>query len=198
MKYILSVLCIGLALVACDKIEEEAQNEFINAGFSQEAATQLSTMELDAEEIQQVIEARKEGINETAIISMVKSLDDQDLKFDLTPSAKSLLQAGVSNTTLTRLVEMQAVPRWTDDIRALKEVGVADVTILEVAREKFEKNKEVLSGNEYAMLKRRGLSDEGLLAFVRSEGDRKELQELADALQLGKPEQEALQLVGVE
>ncbi len=188
LAFVLSLLTVA----GCDTADKPTHDAFVANGFSDSVATELSKTNLNDREVKEVIHMQKTGLDENVIASMVTSLKKANLDFDIGADAEVLTRAGINATALTQLVEMGAVPRWTDDIRALKDVGVDDVTIVEIARYHFDKGHDVLSGNEYAMLKRRGLSDAGLLAFVRADGDRKQLQQVADAIQLGTPEQQAL------
>jgi hypothetical protein len=96
-----------------------------------------------------------------------------------------------------QLVEIGAIPRWTDDISALRQAGVGDVAIMELAKMKFVEKKDLLSGGEYARLRKRRLSDTGLLTFVRNGGTPQQAQQIALALDLGKSEQEALKEAGM-
>jgi hypothetical protein len=93
---------------------------------------------------------------------------------------------------------MGAIPRWADDMRALKEFGVDDVTIVEIAKLRFVENKEILSGGEYTRLKQFGISDAGLLTFARKGGTPQQLETLARELAMGKPEAQAMQTAGIK
>jgi maltooligosyltrehalose synthase len=128
---------------------------------------------------------------------MVKSLHKRDLRFDLGLTLQILTQQGVGATVLTQLVDIGALPAWGDDIRALKDKGIGEVTILELAKLRFQENKELLSGGEYGSLKTFGISDAGILAFAQKGGTQQQLQKLREELALGKPEQEALKTIGM-
>lgn len=185
------------ALAACGGGNPEVEQKLLTEGFTEATAEQLSSMELTENEVEQLARARKGGLDDAAAVDMVKSLHEKELRFDLAPDMEVLVRQGFSATALTELVEMGAIPRWTDDVRAMKTAGVEDVAIVEIAGVRFRKHEEVLSGGEYARMKRFGLSDAGLLKFVRKGGTPQQAQELALALQMGKSEQEALREVGM-
>jgi hypothetical protein len=110
---------------------------------------------------------------------------------------RMLMADSLSSTAATELVALGAIPRWEADIRALKQAGVGDVAVIELAKMRFEENKEILSGGEYANLKKRRMSDASLLNFARKGGTAQQLQQVTLAMDLGKSEQEALAEVGM-
>lgn len=166
-----------LMLGACgDQIDVGAKSRLDSMGFSPEAAKELSTLELTDQELIELQEAGQAGLDGTAAVEIVRSLHKRDLRFDLGMETRLLLADSLGSTALTQLVELGAIPRWTDDLRALKQAGVGDVTLIELERLRSQENKELLSGGEYASLKQRGMSDAGLLTFVRNGGTQQQLQ----------------------
>jgi len=194
----MAIAMIAISMLAgCDSGDPEARQQMIQTGLSEKAAAELSRMGVTTEEMQSIAEAKKGGLDDASIVQMVKSVHEHDLKFDLGFSLQILTQQGIGATVLTQLVDMGALPRWGDDISALKAAGVSDVTILEMAKLRFQEHRDLLSGNQYASLKRFGLSDAGLLTFARNGGTYQQIQELSRELALGRPEQEALRSVGM-
>lgn len=197
---LLAVLLMSAA-TGCDgveKIDDASKTQLTDAGFSDSVATRLGTMKMSSEELTKVIESRKVGISETMIADMVARMHEQDLRYEyISNDMQMMMLQNIGATAQTQLIDMGAVPAWTNDIMALKVEGAADVTIVEIARLKFKEKKEVLSGSEYAMLKRRGFSDSGLLEFVNKGGNAQQLQRVADEIQLGKSEQEAMKVAGL-
>jgi hypothetical protein len=191
------MLAAALLLGACSGEDAAAKKKLVDAGFSESAAGKLSGMNLTAGEIDNLSMAKRSGLDENAAVDMVKSEHDRNLKFDLGSELQIMVPQGISSTALVQLVDMGAIPRWGDDIRELKDVGMGDVTIVEIAKLRFKDNKEVLSGGEYGRLKRFGMSDAGVLAFARKGGNAQQLQKVSEALQLGKSEQAALASVGM-
>ena len=62
-----------------------------------------------------------------------------------------------------------------------------------IARRRFEEKKnDVLSGNEYVVLKEAGMSDVGIETFVKEGGTSQQLQVVDQALRMGDSEQAAL------
>lgn len=186
-----------LAIAGCDSSNPETKEQAAQSGFSEQAAAELSKMDLTQDEVASIVQAKKGGLDDAAILEMVKSLHKRDLKFDIGFALQLLKQQGMGATAITQLVDLGAIPRWADDIRALKDANVADVTIVEMAKVGFQEKKDLLSGGEYAQLKSVGLSDAGLLTFVQKKGTAQQLQKLAQELALGKPEQEALTSLGM-
>lgn len=189
---------LALACVGCSKEDDATKQALIKAGFSEKAAAELSGMNMTREEINNVVEARRNGLDETSVVSMVKAMHDEDLTFVIGEETGLLVSAGMSPMAVTQLVQMGAVPRWADDIRALKEFGVDDVTVVEMAKIKFVDKKDILSGGEYARLKQFGMSDAGLLAFARKSGTAQQVDAIAQDLAKGKPEGEAMQAAGIK
>ena len=190
------MLAAGL-LIGCGGGDPEAKQQMTASGVSEAAAGELSGMKLTPEEVQSIAEAKKGGLDDASLVQMVKSLHNRELRFDLGLTLQILAQQGVGATVLTQLVEMGALPAWGDDIRALKEKGVGEVTIVELAKLRFQEKKELLSGGEYGGLKTFGISDAGILSFARNGGTPQQLHRLREELAMGKPEQEAFQTIGM-
>ncbi|HVK37521.1 MAG TPA: hypothetical protein VNA88_03230 [Candidatus Kapabacteria bacterium] len=196
----LFVAAIAFALVAvgCAKEDDAAKAALRAGGFGEPAAAELSRMELTKEEVDNLVKARQNGLDEASLTSMVKAMHEEDLRFVIGTETQLLTQAGMGATAITQLVQMGAIPRWADDMRALKEFGVDDVTIVEIAKLRFVENKEILSGGEYTRLKQFGISDAGLLTFARKGGTPQQLETLARELAMGKPEAQAMQTAGIK
>lgn len=194
---LIAFLSIVLVAVGCSRVDEKTKDEARKAGLNEQAAEELAKMEMTADELTAVGKAKKAGIDDASIVKMVTSLHKKDLRFDIGLDLELLAAQGTNATTLTQLVELGGIPRMTDDLRALKEAGVGDVTLIEIAKMRFQQNKELLSGAEYARLRASGLSDTGLLTFIRNGGSTQQLQAIARDLALGKSEQEALKNAGM-
>ena len=194
---VFTLLALILTLAACDASDPEVKNRATQSGFSEQGSEELAKEGVTPEEMESIAQARQAGLDEASLIAMVRSLHKRDLKFDLGFALQLMVQQGMGATSLTQLVEIGAIPRWADDIRALKEAGVSDVTIVEIAKLGFVEKKDLLSGYEYGQLKTNGLSDAGLLTFARQGGTAQQLQKLVLELALGKPEPEALKNVGM-
>lgn len=190
-------LAAALLFSACATEDEGVTNRLKQGGFSEQSASELSRMSPTNEEVDNLLKARANGIDDASLVSMVRSMHKNDLTFVIGTESELLVKAGVSPTSITQLVEMGAIPRWESDVRALKEFGVADVTIVEIAKTRFVDKKEVLSGGEYARLKQFGMTDAGLLDFVRKGGTAQQLETVARELALGKSEAQAMASAGV-
>ncbi|MEO5931883.1 MAG: hypothetical protein ABIR47_18255 [Candidatus Kapaibacterium sp.] len=196
-RYGAVMLAAMLALAGCKGTDEQTKAAATKSGFSDAAATELAGMGLAPEEVASVGDAKKSGLDDASILLMVKSLHKQNLKFDIGTQLQILVRDGLGATALTQLVDMGAIPRWVDDIRGLKDANVGEVTILEMAKIRFQEKKEMLSGPEYGLLHSNGLSDAGLLMFARKGGNAQQIQQLRLQLALGKSEQEALKSIGM-
>lgn len=197
LNHILSMLCLALLLGACSGEDAATKKKLVDAGYSDAAAAKLSGMDLTQGEVDNLASVKRSGLDDNAAVDMVKSVHDRNLKFDLAGDLQLMVPQGIGATALVQLVDMGAIPRWGDDIRALKDAGISDVTIVEIAKLHFKEKKEILSGGEYSHLKRFGMSDAGVLAFASKQGNAEQLQKVSEALQLGKSEQEALATVGM-
>jgi hypothetical protein len=194
-KLITLILSTLLLLAACG--DEKAKTNLTQSGFSEADAQELSRQNLDSNEMLQLDMARKAGLDGASAVEMVKALHKRDLKFDIAEELRLMLADTMNATVLTQLVQMGAIPRWADDIRAMKDAGISDVTIVEISKLQFEQKKEVLSGGEYARLKKHGLTDAGVLSFARNGGTAQQAQAVTLALDLGKSEPEALKESGM-
>jgi hypothetical protein len=191
-------IAIALGVAGCAQENDAVSTKLKQGGFTEKTARELSGKKLTDEEVNNLVSARKSGLDETSLVGMVDDLHENDLPFVIGTDTQILTQAGMSATAITQLVEMGAIPMWADDVRALKEFGVSDVTIVELAKLKFEQKKEILSGGMYGRLKQFQMSDAGVLTFARKGGDAQQLEVVARELAMGKPEQEALATAGVK
>jgi len=193
-----AIICLAAVVVAgCNGSDPEIKKQAASSGFSENAAAELSAMHLNGDEMASVAEAKRGGMEDGAVLKMVKTLHDRDQKFDIGFALQLLKQQGVASDVLVQLVEMTAIPRMVDDLRALKDAKVADATLIEVAKLRFNEKKNLLPGSEYGQLKAFGISDAGLLEFMRKGGTESQLQQLSQDLALGKPEAEALKKIGM-
>jgi hypothetical protein len=196
--YIVVAIALATGIAGCSKEDAAVKGKLTQGGFTEQTAGELSRMELTKEEADNLVKAKQNGLDEASLTSMVKAMHDEDLRFVIGTETQLLTQAGMGATAITQLVQMGAIPRWADNIRALKEFNVSDVTIVEIAKLHFVDKKEILSGGEYARLKQFGISDAGLLAFARKGGTPQQLETLARELAMGKPEAQALQTAGIK
>jgi hypothetical protein len=196
--FALTVFVLALGIAGCAKENEGVKSRLMQGGIGEASAKELSAMELTDEEVNNVIEAKKNGLEEASLVEMVSAMHKEKLPFIIGTETELLTKAGMSGTAITQLVQMGAIPRWADDIRALKEFGVSDVTVVELAKIRFVEDKEILSGGEYSRLKQFGMSDAGLLTFARKGGTPQQLETVARELAMGKPEQEAMNTAGVK
>lgn len=190
-------LLLLLSTAGCSQVDEKTKAEAVKAGLSEEKAAELSRLELNEQEISNITKAKKAGMDDESILKMVTALRKQNLKFDIGTDIELMRGQGLGATPITQMVELGAIPRMSDDIRALKEAGVGDVAIVEITKLRFDQKKSILSGGEYARLKMAGISDSGLLSFITKGGTAQQLQKVALDLALGKSEQEALKAAGL-
>lgn len=196
--YTLVAITIAIAVAGCAQEDTEVKGQLKQQGFSEKASGELSRKDLTKEEVDNLAKAKSDGIDEASLNEMVEAMHDEDLRFVIGTETQLLTKAGMGATAITQLVKMGAIPRWTDDLRALKEFGVGDVAVVEIAKLRFVEKKEILSGGEYTRLKQFGISDAGLLKFVRGGGSAQQLETLARELAMGKPEAQALQTAGIK
>ena len=191
-------LVLAATLISCGSGEDETlKQQLVQQGFTQEKAAELSTMALSDQEIQELGQAKRAGLDEAAAVEMVKSMHERNLKFDLGSTVEAMSPLGLSPVAMTQLTELGALPNWADDIRAMKGAGIGEEAILELANMKFKEKKTMLSGLEYSTLKPVQMSDASILAFARKGGSYAQLQEVRLQRQLGKSEVEALKSVGM-
>jgi hypothetical protein len=196
-KLSIALLAGSVLMAGCKGEDPETKKAATSSGFSAESASELSTMNLTRDEMESIAQAKQSGLDDATLLAMTRSMHKRDLKFDIGFALQLLKQQGMGATAMMQLVDLGAVPRWADDIRALKDAKVDDVTIVELAKLKFQEKKELLSGGEYASLKAMGLSDAGLLTFARKGGTAQQLQQVRQDLALGKSEQEAFKTAGL-
>jgi len=198
--YTLAVLIVAsIGIVGCsEEVDESAQANLEESGYSSEGAAELSRLDLSPEEIEQLEIAKRGGLDDAAAAQIVKTLHDDELAFDIGMEMQTLSGAGFSATALVELVDMGAVRPWESDLRVMKHAGISEPTILAIASRKFREGKDdVLSGKDYERLKMSSLSDAAIEQFLKKGGDRRQMQEVELAVRQGTSEQTALQEAGL-
>ena len=179
-------------------IDEADKGALATAGYEEAIAADLSKLNLSEDEVAELEEAKRGGLDGTAAIEIVEFVHSEDLKFDLGTEMQTLGSAGFSATALVELVKMGAVRTWESDLRVMKHAGIGEPTIIRIAERKFiDKKEDVLAGRDYTALKAAGMSDAGVESFVESGGTLQQLQEIELAVRMGKSEQAALKEVGL-
>lgn len=196
--WILSLVVVGTITACGGSVDEDAKSKLVAAGYDEASAAELSKLGLNTEEVENLTVARQGGLDGTAATQVVKTLHDDDLKFDLGVEMQTLSGAGYSATGLVELVKLGAVRHWESDLRVMKHAGIGESTILTLARLRFaDEKKGILSGNEYADLKNAGMSDVGIESFAKKEGTPQQLQTVQQAIRMGESEQAALEKAGL-
>lgn len=196
-KAVLAAVIALPFLSACAGEDPKTRDEATKIGFSEQSAAELSKMKLTDQELQSISQAKGAKLDDATILAMVKSLHKQDLKFDIGTELQLMTGQGMGATPLKELVEMGAIPRWSNDIRAMKDAAITDVTVVEIAKLRFKDKKELLSGGEYGRLKLAGMSESALLDFARKGGTAQQLQTIELELKLGNSEQAAIKKAGI-
>ncbi len=199
--YTLSLLLAAVTVIGgCGKeVDENAQANLEESGYSSDGAAELSRLELSPEEVEQLEIAKRGGLDDVAAAEIVRTLHDDELALDIGMELQTLSGAGFSGTALVELVEMGAVRPWESDLRVMKHAGISEPTILEIAARKFREEKEdVLSGKDYERLKMSGLSDAAIEQFLKGGGSRQQMQEVELAVRMGTSEQAALREAGLD
>lgn len=196
---LLAVVIALPILASCgEDVNEGTKTQLTETGFSEEESSELSKLKLNEAEVEQLAIAKQGGLDGTAAEEIVRELHDKDLDFDLGKELQVLSAAGFTSTALVQLVEMGAVRHWEADLRVMKHAEIGESTIVKIAERRFVEGKnDVLSGNEYATLKKAGMSDLGLENFVEKKGTPKQMQEVELALRMGESEQAAMKKAGL-
>ena len=76
-------VAIAIAVAGCNSSDPEMKSRATQSGFSEEAATELSKMELTNDEMESIAEAKRGGLDDSALLDMVKSVHKRKLKFGI-------------------------------------------------------------------------------------------------------------------
>jgi len=162
----LSVLAVALAFLGCHSVPPLDTSPLDSAGMNYDTVNQLKALGVTAPEVAQIATARRGGFPDDACLQVVRIYHSRNTKFDAGDAIAGLLQAGMGESTIVQLAQLNQLGLTAGELQAMRLAGLSDEIILEVAQH-HAANQPVLSGFSLATLQNAGMRESTLLDLVR-------------------------------
>jgi hypothetical protein len=162
----LAALAVAFAFLGCHNAPPIDTAPLDNAGMSYEAENQLKALDVTVPEIAQIATARQSGFSDDACLQVVRMYRERKQKFDAGDAIAGLMQAGMSEGTVLKLVQLNQLGINAGELQAMRLAGLSDEIILEVAQH-HAAGQPVLGGVSLATLQNAGMRESTLLDLVR-------------------------------
>jgi hypothetical protein len=157
---------LALSLAACHHAPKLDTATLDNAGISYSAIQQLKSQDITNPEIAEVAKARQGAFSETACIQIFQIFHARGQAFDAGDAVAGLKQVGVGEDTILELARLNQLGFSAGELQAMRLAGLSDDIVLEVARRRAG-GKPVLSGPSLAGMKNVGMRNTTLLELAR-------------------------------
>jgi hypothetical protein len=137
-----------------------------NSGMSFSAIQNLRSMDLTNVEAAQIIEAKQAGLTDDDCVTLVRLARSRKESFESGDDVTQLLRAGISESTVMQLAQLDQIGAWSGEAVAMRLAGLSDQIILEEAHRRAA-GQAVLSGASLANFKNAGMREATLLQLVR-------------------------------
>ena len=166
------LVLLVLTIIGCGQNNDSVRNTPLyhalhNAGCGDYTIASLVKLKITEDEAAQVIAMRNAGTSDPTVVSIFQINRRYAPSFVIGDAVARLRNAGVSDILLLDLVGLRALPDWTMDIVAMRNAGIDEQTIDELAVMKFKDGKPVLNGEELASIKSTGYSAEGIVTLTQ-------------------------------
>jgi hypothetical protein len=162
----LTALAVAFVFLGCHHVPPIDTTPLDNAGMSYDAVQQLKALQVTAPEIAQVATARRGGFSDAACVEVVSTYHGRKQLFDAGDGIAGLAQAGMSESTIIKLAQLNQLGLTAGELQAMRLAGLSDEIILEVAQH-HAANQPVLGGLSLANLQNAGMRESTLLELVR-------------------------------
>jgi hypothetical protein len=161
----LAALAVALIFLGCHNVPPIDTAPLDNAGMNYDAVKQLMTLNVTAPEVAQVAAARQSGFTDDACLQVVRIYRGRKQAFDAGDAIAGLVQAGMSQSTIIQLAQLNQLGLSAGELQAMRLAGLSDQIVLDVAQH-HAAGQPVLSGVSLATLQNAGMRESTLLELV--------------------------------
>jgi hypothetical protein len=160
-------LLVALLLVAgCHRVAQLDTTALDTSGMNFTDIQSLRGMDITKDEVAQVIDARQAGLSDDDCVAVVRLSRERKEPFHGGDDIAQLLRAGVSESAVMQLAQLNQIGPWSGEAVAMRLAGLSDQIILEEAHRRSAGLPE-LSGASLAEFKNLGMREATLLQLVR-------------------------------
>ena len=150
----------------CHHVEQLDTTALDTSGMNFTAIQQLRSMNITKDEVAQLIEAKSAGLSDDDCVTLLRLARNRKEPFQSGADVAQLLRAGVAETTVMQLAQLNQIASWGGEAVAMRLAGLSDQIILEEAHRRAA-GLAVLSGASLANFKNAGMREATLLQLVR-------------------------------
>jgi len=136
-----------------------------SAGMSYDSIQKAKSLSITQGEVAQLAKARAAGFPDSNCITLLQMFHARNRPFDAGDAVAGLIGARMSDQAIIQLATLNELGVEAGELEAMRLAGIADATILEVARQRAA-GKVVLGGASLANMKNAGMSDAMLQELV--------------------------------
>jgi len=162
----LSFLAVTFLLAGCHRVMPANTVPLDSTGMNFSAIQALKSLNVTNAEVAQIVTAKQGGLSDNGCVALVRWARSRKEQFHTGENVAQLLQAGVSESTVLELAQLDQIGLWTGEAQAMRLAGLSDRIILEEARRRAV-GQPVLSGASLANFKNAGMSESALFQLVR-------------------------------
>lgn len=162
---LLPVLAICL-VCGCHRVAQLDTTALDTSGINFSAVQTLRGMDITKDEVAQIISAKQAGLSDDDCVALVHLARDRKEPFRSGDDVAQLLRAGVSESTVMQLAQLNQLGMWSGEAVVMRLAGLSDQIILEEAHRRSA-GSPVLSGASLANFKNAGMREATLLQLVR-------------------------------
>jgi hypothetical protein len=158
-------LLLGV-LPGCRKIHRTDFTPLDGVGFSYTREEDLRALDITDAEVAELANAKRGGLSDDACVELVRIARGKQQPFADGDNTYGLRQAGVAEETILELARLNQLGLQTGEEQAMRLAGLSDSIVLEVARRRAA-GKPALSGSSLATLRNAGVSESTMMELLR-------------------------------
>jgi hypothetical protein len=162
----LCALLLLLLAVGCHTAPPLDTMPLDTAGMSYDSIQKAKSLNITQAEVAQLARARGAGFPDSDCITLLQIFHARNRLFDAGDSVAGLIGARMNDESIVQLASLNQLGVEAGELQAMRLAGIADATILEVARQRAA-GKVVLGGASLANMKNAGMNDATLQELVR-------------------------------
>jgi len=154
-----------LCAASCRKLHRTDLNPLDNVGMSYSSDQELRGLDVTDAEVVELAKAKRAGLSDSGCVELVRIARAQKHGLPEGDAIAGLRQAGMAESTILELARLSQLGLEAGEEQAMRLAGLSDRIILEVARRRAA-GKPALAGASLADLKNAGVSEATMLTLL--------------------------------
>ena len=163
---LLIFFAVSLFVFGCHRVAPLDTTALDNSGLNFTTIQTLKGMDISNAEAAQIAEAKQAGFSDEDCLAVFRLARSRKEQFQSGDNIAQLVRAGVSESTIMQLAQLNQIGLWSGEALAMRLAGLSDQIILEEAHRRSA-GLRVLSGASLASFKNAGMREATLLQLVR-------------------------------